>query len=194
MGNEKTLAHTRWNCKTSGYAGGYLLSDIIMNIKLQKKIKPITFIMPALIAQFSHAETQSTTTMITTNIKSPTILSVNYIPKAILIANKSNKGKVIGILSVSGYAPTTTGATLRFSDNVGVSGRLTFSHTLDPDKHFQAKMYYKGFDSSPWINKGPGNMQGTLPEQVDFHIKVSSPDNIQAGNYSDIITITAINQ
>lgn len=133
--------------------------------------------------------------MITAMVKSPTTLSVDYVPKTALISGKPNNGKVIGILNVSGYAPTTTGPSLRFSDSAGVSGRLTLTSTISPENKFQARMILEGSSStSPWINKGPGNLQGTLPEKVSFHIKVSDATSIPAGQYTDIINITARNQ
>ncbi|TQN75907.1 UNVERIFIED_ORG: hypothetical protein FHU00_4969 [Citrobacter freundii] len=150
----------------------------------------------ALIA-FSHianSETRSTDIMISTLVISPTSLSVDYVPKASLIANSSNDGKVFAILSVSGYSPNTQGPHLLFSDKGGVSGRLTFTNTSDPSKSFLANMFYFNSKTHPWINNGPGTLMGTLPDKVDFYITVSDKQPLSAGTYSDIINVTVRNQ
>lgn len=149
------------------------------------------------LASFTHmanAATASTDTMITTTVKSPSKLSMSYEPKAPLIANKSNDGKVFAILHVSGYAPDTTGHSLRFSDNGGISGRLTFTNKSDPTKTFLAKMLYKGYDMQPWINNGPGGIAGPLSDNAFFYIKVHDQTMISAGVYSDLINLRVLNQ
>lgn len=144
-------------------------------------------------AQIANASVASTNTMITATVKSPSKLSMDYVPKAPLVANKSNDGKVFAILNVSGYAPDTSGASLRFSDRKGVSGRLTFTNNSDPTKSFLAKMLYNGSESQPWINNGPGQIMGPLPEKIFFYIKVSDQAIIAPGIYSDVINVTALN-
>lgn len=165
----------------------------IMSISLQKLTKSV-LIASMLSSTFVHAADVTTSTTITAKVKNPTKLVTEYSPKATLIANTSNDGKVIGILSVSGYASNTSAPSLRFTDNGKVSKRLTFTNVSDPQKSFQAKMRWNGTESSPWINNGPGNMMGDLPEKVNFYITVHNTKPISAGQYSNIISVTALNQ
>lgn len=163
--------------------------------KLLKISKKVSFaVTMAAFTHMANAATVSTDTMITATVKSPTKLSVDYVPKAPLIANKSNDGKVFAILNVSGYAQDTTGPSLRFSDKGGVSGRLTFINSSDPTKSFLAKMLYNGYDNQPWINNGPGGISGPLPEKVFFYIKVHDQAVITPGIYSDVVNVTVLNQ
>ena len=168
--------------------------DIYMK-KLLKISKKVSFaVAMAAFTHMANAATASTDTMITATVKSPTKLSVDYAPKAPLIANKSNDGKVFAILNVSGYAHDTTGSSLRFSDKGGVSGRLTFTNSSDPTKSFLAKMLYNGYENQPWINNGPGGIMGPLPEKVFFYIKVHDQTVISPGVYSDVINVTVLNR
>lgn len=149
------------------------------------------------LASFSYmvnAATVSTDTMITTTVKSPSKLLVDYEPVKRLSANKPNDGAVFAILHVSGYAKDTTGPSFRFSDKGGVSGRLTFTNQSDPTKSFLAKMGLFGYDSQPWINDGPGQLQGPMADKISFHIKVHDQAVITPGVYSDMINLRVLNQ
>jgi hypothetical protein len=160
-----------------------------------KKLSQSLCAVSLLSSPFVHAADATTNTTITATVKNPTQLVAEYVRKNTVYANKDNDGLVMGILSVSGYAPQTPAASLRFTDAGGVSNRLTFTNTVDSTKSFQAKMLFNGRDNSPFINNGGLSIHGDLPDpKTDFHIKIHNKKPIPAGQYSDIISVTLVNQ
>ena len=166
-----------------------------MTISLQKLSQSILAVS-LLSSPLVHAADVATSATITTTVKNPTKLVAEYVRKNTIYTHLNNEGRVIGILSVSGYAPQTSGNALRFTDSAGVSNALTFTNVADPSKYFRAKMRFNGKDYTPSVNGGIGQIMDDLPdEKADFHIAISNSNKpIVAGEYSDIIEVTLVNQ
>lgn len=149
-----------------------------------KIIKFFSFLL-ASFTMVAHANSNLVYTSIVNVAKSPATLSVHYKVNSRPMGNKSNNGKTIGVLSISGLPSDITGTKLRLSDSGGVSGRLTFTDVNDPSKKFQAKMIYAPSRALyPKLNSESTNMMGKLPETVRFNVVISDSKPIPPGKYN----------